>query len=70
MPKPVDTQALLWLRALRAEMNELGRNLDYCIHGQENGRLRQKEFDDFRDRMTKFARKIIVSTEGSFPGEE
>lgn len=69
MPKPVDTQALLWLRALRSEMNELGRNLDFCIHGQENGRLRQKEFDDFAARINRFAKKVIISTEGAYPGE-
>lgn len=69
MPKPVDTQALLWLRALRNEMNDLGRNLDYCIQGQENGRLRQKEFDAFASRISRFAKKIIISVEGSYPLE-
>ena len=69
MPKPADTQALVWLRALRNELSDLGRNLDYCIQGQENGRLRQKEFDAFAARMSKFAKKIIISVEGSYPLE-
>ena len=69
MPKPVDTQALLWLRALKSEMNELSRNLDYCIQGQENGRLRQKDFDEFAARMSRFAKKVIISVDGSYPLE-
>ena len=44
-------------------------NLDYCIQGQEHGRLKQKEFDDFAARISRFAKKIIISVEGSYPIE-
>ncbi len=64
MKTPADTQALLWLRAVKKELRDVNRGLDFCIHGQESGRLSQDEFDQFREKITKLAKKIIVSTEG------
>lgn len=66
MPTPADTQALLWLRALKSEMRGVARDLDFCIHGQESGRLSQAQFDQFRDRVSDMAKKILESTEGVY----
>jgi len=66
MPTPADTQALLWLRALKQEMRGITRDLDFCIHGQESGRLSQAQFDQFRDRVSELAKKILESTEGAY----
>jgi len=67
MRAPADTQALVWLRALKQELREVSRNLEFCIHGQEAGRLSQDQFDDFRDEVTRLAKKIIISVEGDYP---
>lgn len=66
MPTPADTQALLWLRALKQQMRGVARDLDFCIHGQESGRLSQAQFDQFRDRVSEMAKKILESTEGVY----
>jgi len=67
MRAPADTQALVWLRALKKELRETNRNLDFCIHGQESGRLSQEQFDQFREQVAHLAKKIIVSVEGDYP---
>lgn len=66
MPSPADTQALLWLRALKQELRHISRDLDFCIHGQESGRLSQAQFDNFRDRVSDLAKKILESTDGVY----
>ncbi len=66
MPTPADTQALLWLRALKQELRGVARDLDFCIHGQESGRLSQTQFDQFRDRVSDLAKKILESTDGVY----
>ncbi len=67
MKTPVDTQALVWLRALKKKLREVNRNLDFCIHGQESRRLSQEQFDQFRKQIAHLAKKIIVSIEGDYP---
>lgn len=65
METPADTQALVWLRALKRQLAEIDKNLEYCIHGQEAGRLTQEEFDDFVAKLSQFAKRVIQSTEGA-----
>lgn len=67
MKASADTQALAWLRALKKELRDVSRNLDFCIHGQESGRLSQEQFDQFRDDIADLAKKIIISIEGDYP---
>ena len=67
MKASADTQALVWLRALKKELSEARHNLDFCIHGQESGRLSQEQFDQFREQMAHLAKKIIISIEGDYP---
>ncbi len=37
MESPADTQALVWLRALKHQLEDIDKNLDYCIRSQEAG---------------------------------
>ena len=64
MPQPGDTQALLWLKALKKEMDRVQKNLDYCVRGQAAGRLSQRDFDNFVRRAKRLAKHILVSAEG------
>lgn len=64
MEPEADTQALVWLRALKRQIEAIDKNLDYCIRGQEAGQLSQDEFDAFVAKVTRFAKRIVESAEG------
>ncbi len=64
MPEEADTQALAWLRAMQQQIENIQKNMDYCIRGQVAGKLTQDDFDDFVEKVTEFARLVIASTEG------
>ena len=64
MPEEADTQALAWLRAMQQQIEDIQKNMDYCIRGQEAGKLSQEDFDDFVEKVTEFAKRVIASTEG------
>ena len=64
MAEKTDTQALLWLRALQEDLHDVEKNAEYCIRGQAMGRLRQEDFDDFVEKVNRFAKRVLKSTSG------
>ena len=68
MKETADTQALVWLRALKTEMKDIQKNVDFCIRGQAAGKLTQEDFDEFVGKMSRFAQHVIQSTGGETEG--
>ncbi len=64
MAEEADTQALLWLRALQKNLRDVEKNAEYCIRGQAAGKLSQEDFDEFVEKVNRFAKRVIKSTTG------
>ena len=64
MAEETDTQALLWLRALQEDLRDVEKNAEYCIRGQAVGRLSQEDFDEFVEKVNRFAKRVLMSTTG------
>ena len=64
MAEKADTQALLWLRALNKDLREVEKNAEYCIRGQAAGKLSQEDFDEFVEKVNRFAKRVLISTTG------
>ena len=67
MAEKSDTQALVWLRALQKDLREVQKNAEYCARGQAAGKLSQDDFDEFVEKINRFAKRVIVSTTGEVP---
>ena len=68
MAQKADTQALNWLRAVQKEMRDIQKNTEYCVRGQAAGKLSQEDFDDFVEKINKFAKRVLASTTGGESG--
>ena len=64
MAEKTDTQALLWLRALQEDLHDVEMTVEYCIRGQAAGRLSQEDFDEFVEKVNRFAKRVLKSTTG------
>ena len=62
MAEEADTQALVWLRALQKDLRDVQKNAEYCVRGQSAGKLSQEDFDEFVDKINRFAKRVLVST--------
>ena len=67
MAEEADTQALAWLRALQKDLRDVQKNAEYCVRGQAAGKLSQDDFDEFVEKINRFAKRVIVSTTGEIP---
>ena len=67
MAEEADTQALVWLRALQKDLRDVQKNAEYCVRGQTAGKLSQEDFDEFVEKIKRFAERVLVSTTGDNP---
>ncbi len=67
MAEEADTQALVWLRALQKDLRDVQKNAEYCVRGQATGKLSQEDFDEFVEKINRFAKRVILSTTGEIP---
>ena len=67
MAEEADTQALLWLRALQKDLRDVQKNVEYCVRGQTAGKLSQEDFDEFVEKINRFAERVLASTTGDNP---
>jgi len=65
LEQQADTQALVWLRALQDELEDIQKNVEYCVRGQSAGKLTQDDFDEFVERVNQFAKGVLKSTTGA-----